>query len=161
MEKMVTSRLPYELSPLVMIGFYHFPFPEHKNQISGCATMSRISAEKVLTSAKGLIDFIHASPSPYHVVDVCRKRLIGAGFTELSEKQSWNVIKGGKYFLTRNQSTLVAFTVGEKYEAGNGFSIIGAHTDSPCLKLKPRSKRVKSGYLSVGVQCYGGGSRQY
>jgi len=119
--------------------------------------MPRIPAEKVMSSAKALIEFINASPSPYHVVDVCRKRLVSAGFTELSEKKSWSIAKGGKYFVTRNQSTLVAFTVGEKYETGNGFSIIGAHTDSPCLKLKPRSKRVKSGYLSVGVQCYGGG----
>ena len=55
--------------------------------------MSRISAEKVLSSAKNMMDFIHASPSPYHVVEVCRKRLIGAGFTELSEKNAWNITK--------------------------------------------------------------------
>jgi len=119
--------------------------------------MPRIAAEKVLNSARALIDFIHASPSPYHVVDVCRKRLLAAGFEEIQEKNKWSLSKGGKYFLTRNESTLVAFTVGAKYESGNGFTMIGAHTDSPCLKLKPRSKKIKSGYLSVGVQCYGGG----
>jgi len=119
--------------------------------------MARIAPEKVRNSAKALIDFINNSPSPYHVVDNCRTRLTQAGFEELSEKNHWSISKGGKYFVTRNQSTVVAFTVGQKFESGNGFSVVGAHTDSPCLKLKPKSKKVKSGYLSVGVQCYGGG----
>lgn len=119
--------------------------------------MGRLSPEKVRNSAKALIEFINNSPSPYHVVDNCRNRLTAAGFVELKEKNLWSVAKGGKYFVTRNQSTVVAFTVGQKFVSGNGFSVVGAHTDSPCLKLKPKSKKVKSGYLSVGVQCYGGG----
>lgn len=119
--------------------------------------MSNITGASVVNAAKSLIDFINVSPSPFHVVNQCKSVLEKNGFKEISEKASWNIAKGGKYFMTRNQSTVIAFAVGEKYEAGNGFSIIGAHTDSPCLKVKPVSKKNKSGFLQVGVQCYGGG----
>ena len=64
---------------------------------------------------------------------------------------------GGKYCYTRNRSSLVAFTVGEKYKRGNGFKIIGAHTDSPNLKVKPVSKRSSSGVVQINIECYGGG----
>jgi len=73
-----------------------------------------------------------------------------AGYTRLSERDEWTLTPGGKYFFTRNMSSIVAFAVGEKYQPGNGFNIIGAHTDSPCPKLKPVSAIAKGGFLSVG-----------
>lgn len=66
----------------------------------------------------------------FHAVDAAVQRLKKAGFTELSERQEWDGLgPGGRYFFTRNASTLVAFAVGQKYEPGNGFMMVGAHTD--------------------------------
>lgn len=110
--------------------------------------------------ASEFIDFVNASPSPFHATHEATKLLRKAGFTEIKERDSWNdgkIERGGKYYFTRNGSSVVAFAVGEKYKSGNGVSIIGAHTDSPCLKVKPVSKKEKAGYLEVGVQLYGGG----
>ncbi|CAA7400475.1 unnamed protein product [Spirodela intermedia] len=104
-----------------------------------------------------LIDFLNASPTAFHAVDEAKRRLKTEGFEHLSEKEDWKLEAGKKYFFTRNYSTVVAFAIGKRYVAGNGFHIVGAHTDSPCLKVKPTSKVSKGGYLEVGVQTYGGG----
>lgn len=105
------------------------------------------------------MSFVNASPSPYHAVQTTKKMLTGAGFKEISERDQWDskVQRGGKYFLARNGSSIVAFGVGNKWVPGNGISIIGAHTDSPCFRVKPNSKKTAHGYSQVGVECYGGG----
>ncbi|EGD72847.1 aspartyl aminopeptidase [Salpingoeca rosetta] len=108
-------------------------------------------------SADKFIKFVNASPSPFHAVQASKAALIEAGFKEIRERDAWETKPLGKYFFTRNQSTLVAFAVGGNFKPGNAFTVIGAHTDSPCLKVKPNSKLSKAGYLSVGVECYGGG----
>eukprot|EP00009_Paramoeba_aestuarina_P009405 CAMPEP_0201521466 /NCGR_PEP_ID=MMETSP0161_2-20130828/14438_1 /ASSEMBLY_ACC=CAM_ASM_000251 /TAXON_ID=180227 /ORGANISM="Neoparamoeba aestuarina, Strain SoJaBio B1-5/56/2" /LENGTH=461 /DNA_ID=CAMNT_0047920107 /DNA_START=45 /DNA_END=1430 /DNA_ORIENTATION=- len=110
--------------------------------------------------AERFIKFVDASPSPFHAVLAAKQLLETHGFKHLSEKNSWQGLlqQGGKYFFTRNMSTIVAFAVGNKYAPGNGFRIIGAHTDSPCLKLKPHPCDTGAeGYKQVGVQTYGGG----
>ncbi|KAI8091166.1 peptidase M18 [Gilbertella persicaria] len=110
--------------------------------------------------ALDFVEFVNNSPSPFHATFESAKMLKAAGFLEIKERDSWNdglIKRQGKYFFTRNGSAIVAFEVGGKYHPGHGFSIVGAHTDSPCLKVKPISKKEKSGYLEVGVQLYGGG----
>ncbi|KAK9456789.1 peptidase M18 [Dipodascopsis uninucleata] len=109
--------------------------------------------------ANDFVQFVNASPSPYHVVENLRAMLEKYGFTELSEKTSWEglVRPGGKYYVRRNGSSIVAFGVGGKWKSGGPLAMAGAHTDSPCLKIKPLSKTSSDGYTQVGVELYGGG----
>ncbi|KAK6460519.1 aspartyl aminopeptidase [Scheffersomyces coipomensis] len=115
--------------------------------------------ERALKYAQGFVDFVNASPTPYHAVKSVKSRLVEAGFTEISERSNWSNIsikKGGKYFVTRNASSLIGFTVGESFKNGNGVAIVGAHTDSPCLRIKPISNKTSEGFIQVGVEQYGG-----
>jgi aspartyl aminopeptidase len=109
------------------------------------------------TVAEELVDYLNKSWTSFHATAESARMLSEAGFVRLSERDEWELQKGGRYFFTRNMSSIVAFAVGEKYTPGNGFNIIGAHTDSPCPKLKPVSAVTKGGFLQVGVQTYGGG----
>ncbi|KAI8817162.1 peptidase M18 [Fimicolochytrium jonesii] len=110
-------------------------------------------------SATSFLDFVNASPSPFHAVETATSQLKAAGFVEIHERDAWagKLQKGGKYFFTRNRSCIAAFAVGSGGGSHVGFSVLGAHTDSPCLKVKPHSKKEKAGYTQVGVQTYGGG----
>lgn len=111
--------------------------------------------------AEKALDYFDKSPDPFHAVQTSVDMLEAAGFTELEHEASYKsqLKPGGKYYFTKNKSTLVAFTVGEQFEAGNGFKIIGGHTDSPNLKVKPRSKLTggSTGCVQLRVECYGGG----
>ena len=106
------------------------------------------------------MDFINSSPDPFHCVHTSTQALEAAGFMEWTQD---DLVPGGKYYFTRNKSTLVAFAIGKNFTPGNGFKIIGSHTDSPNLKVKPYSKRTTdknggvSGAIQIGVECYGGG----
>ncbi|KAJ9159794.1 hypothetical protein P3X46_025267 [Hevea brasiliensis] len=104
-----------------------------------------------------LLDYLNESWTQFHATAEAKRQLLAAGFHLLNENDEWDLKPGGRYFFTRNMSCLVAFSVGQKYTVGNGFHVIAAHTDSPCLKLKPKSASSKSNYLMVNVQTYGGG----
>ncbi|KAH7685656.1 aspartyl aminopeptidase protein [Dioscorea alata] len=104
-----------------------------------------------------LLDYLNESWTQFHATAEAKRQLLEAGFHLLNENDEWDLQPGGRYFFTRNMSCLVAFAIGEKYSIGSGFNIIAAHTDSPCLKLKPRSASSKSGFLMANVQTYGGG----
>jgi aspartyl aminopeptidase len=110
-------------------------------------------------AALDFVDFVNDSPTPYHAVHSAAARFEKAGFVRINERDSWasTVRPGGKYYLTRNGSSIVAFTVGGKWRPGNPVAIVGAHTDSPYLRVKPVSKKASNGYQQVGVETYGGG----
>ncbi|KAI5917210.1 peptidase [Camillea tinctor] len=110
-------------------------------------------------AALDFLDFVNASPTPYHAVQSAIVRLEKAGFTGIKERENWSstLKPGGKYYMTRNASTIVAFAIGSKWKPGNPIAMLGAHTDSPCLRIKPVSKKTSVGFLQVGVETYGGG----
>ena len=112
-----------------------------------------------MSTAEGFVQFLRKTPTQFHVVRECIKELSAAGFTRISEKESWQdkVRPSGRYYFTRNETSLFAFSVGENYKQGDGFAIVAAHTDSPSLKLKPISKQENKGHMMLGVETYGGG----
>ena len=100
---------------------------------------------------KKIIDSLNFAVTPYHVVELAKKKLSSAGFKEINETEPWTkLVPGDKYYLTRNMTALLAFSVGEKFEPKKGnMKIVAAHTDSPVLKFAPNSKMQKAGYLQV------------
>lgn len=105
----------------------------------------------------GLMAFIQRSPTPFHAVRTMAVHLEEAGFTRLHESDEWpeKVKKGGRYFVTRNDSSIIAFQ-SDGTLVDEGFRMVGAHTDSPCLKVKPNPEIVNNYYLQLGVEVYGG-----
>ncbi|KAK0281911.1 vacuolar aminopeptidase 1 [Friedmanniomyces endolithicus] len=101
--------------------------------------------------------FLTDNPTVFHAVGAVKKQLKDAGFTELSERDSWDLKEGGSYFVERNGSALIAFTVGANYEPGNGAAILAGHVDALTAKLKPISQVPnKAGYVQLGVAPYAG-----
>ena len=103
-----------------------------------------------------LCAFLDASPTPFHAVSSMVALLSDAGFSELSDDHSWSLKKGGKYYVVRNGSSIVAFVNGSEAVSKVGVRIVGAHTDSPCPMLKPQPEIEKGGFSQLGVEIYGG-----
>ncbi|EJD53685.1 aspartyl aminopeptidase [Auricularia subglabra TFB-10046 SS5] len=107
--------------------------------------------------ANKLVTFLNASPSPFHAVQSAVKLLEKAGFKKLPEAAEWDIKPGGRYYLTRQQSALLAFTTPDNWKPGTGLSVVATHIDSPNLRVRPVSARTKEGFLQVAVETYGGG----
>jgi aspartyl aminopeptidase len=104
---------------------------------------------------EGLLKFIQASPTPFHAVAAMKDILERQGYQQLGESAAWNTLDPGRYYVTRNDSSIIVFNLAGNL-AEQGLRMVGAHTDSPCLKVKPNPETVKKGYLQLGVEVYGG-----
>ncbi|WP_409330347.1 M18 family aminopeptidase [Trujillonella humicola] len=100
--------------------------------------------------------FVDAAPSPFHAVAEMARRLTAAGFTELAEADPWTLAPGDRRFVVRHGS-LVAFRMGSASPAEAGLRMVGAHTDSPTFRVRPRPDVRQAGYRLLGVEPYGGG----
>ncbi|WP_372719451.1 M18 family aminopeptidase [Immundisolibacter sp.] len=106
--------------------------------------------------AQALLDFIDASPSPWHVAANAAALLNDAGYTRLNEADPWLLSPGGRHYILRDDSTLAMFRIGGQPLTQAGFRVVGAHTDSPGLRVKPRAGDTSGGLLRLGVEVYGG-----
>ena len=111
---------------------------------------------EVKSFAREVIEFIDESPSTYHVVKNCSDILDENGFERIMPREKWEIKKGGKYFFKKSSSTIIAFTVGENFDVKKGFKIFGAHTDSPCFRIKPNPEIVTENIVRLNTEVYGG-----
>jgi aspartyl aminopeptidase len=107
-------------------------------------------------AARDLLAFIDASPTPYHAIAETSRRLAAGGFRECSESELWTLAPGDRRMVVRNGGSLVAFQVGSESPVLGGFRIVGAHSDSPNLRVKPRADVAAHGYRQLAVEPYGG-----
>lgn len=107
--------------------------------------------------ARELIDFCYSSPTAFHAVSNIEERLQEKKFIKLDESKAWKLKTGGKYYVVKNDSAVVAFVVGSKSPVDTGFKIVGAHTDSPGFKIKPSPEMLaEKNYLRINTEVYGG-----
>lgn len=101
-----------------------------------------------------LFDFLAASPSCYHAVQALAERLERSGYAQLREQDAWALTPGGKYFVTRNGSSLLSFRIPQSAPAG--FLMAAAHTDSPTFKIKHNPEKKSGPYVQLSTEKYGG-----
>jgi aspartyl aminopeptidase len=107
-------------------------------------------------AANDLLAYIDASPTPYHAVRETVRRLSAQGYRALDEREPWDLKPGDKVYVTRGDTSIAAFHLGTRPVDQSGFKLVGAHTDSPNLRLKPNAQVQRNGYHQLGVEVYGG-----
>ncbi len=105
---------------------------------------------------QGLIDFLRNSPTPFHATRSLAQRLEAAGYHRLDERDTWRSEGSGRFYITRNDSSIIAVKLGRRPLAESGIRMVGAHTDSPCLRVKPHPELHRQGFWQLGVEVYGG-----
>ena len=106
-------------------------------------------------TAEELLAFIQKSPTCFHAVAAMKEILEAEGYGELREEDRWNLEKGGKYYVTRNDSALIAFAIPK--EEAKGYRIMASHSDSPTFKIKENPEMEAEGrYVKLNVERYGG-----
>ncbi len=119
--------------------------------------LSKEIIDKSQQFAKLAVETLKTSVSPYNFVQTAKKLLNDNSFTQIYEGDEWKLEVGKKYYYTRNNSAIIAFTIGKKYDPTKScFKIIGAHTDSPSLRLAPNSYNPSHGIERYNIQVYGG-----
>ena len=104
---------------------------------------------------EGLFSFIDKSPSPFHAIEAMKEMLTAAGFMEVQENKSWELEKGGSYFVVRNDSAIIAFQIPNK--EFDGFHMVASHSDSPSFKIKENAElTLDKAYTKLNVEKYGG-----
>ncbi len=105
---------------------------------------------------KGLLKYLDESVNAIYATKMIERELQRHDFKELIEGDSWQVDKGDRYYLKRGDSSIIAFELGDRSKITQGFKIIGAHTDSPALKVKPNGVKEFKNYIQLAVESYGG-----
>ena len=104
----------------------------------------------------GLLSFIDNSPSMFHATNSLVQKLELEGFSNLDASANWELVKGGKYYVTSNNSALIAFVVNNTAVEKDGFKIVGAHTDVPGFRIKPNPQMSTESYIKLNTEVYGG-----
>ena len=103
-----------------------------------------------------LFKLLKAAVSPYECVKAALEELEENGFTQINYDSDWNLVPGGRYVMNHHDTTLFAFTIGSDYKPGDMVRLAAAHTDYPCLRIKPNPDFMTNSYAQVNVEVYGG-----
>lgn len=165
------SAVPSDLYPHRHAPMSPPPLPAHVRNQQSCSDSIRIRHDQLRAAqqaidteisktnaesyAEPFCDFMTTNPTAYHAVEALKAELDQAGYKELSERNHWDVQVGGKYYVSRNGTSLIAFALGAKYKSGNGAAIAAGHIDQLCFKIKGVSKLPpKAGYEQIAVAGY-------
>ena len=109
-----------------------------------------------MSEQQRLFEMLRAGVTPFMCVEECERRLAEKGFEALDYEAAWNLVPGGKYWMNHHGTTLFAFTVGANYKPTDMLRMAAAHTDYPCLRIKPNADFQTNGYAQINVEVYGG-----
>jgi aspartyl aminopeptidase len=110
-----------------------------------------------MSNRQELIDFINKSKTAFQGAQEIKNILNNQGYSKIKEEDQWELKKGGKYYITKNNSAVIAFEIGTGEIEEDGFRLIGAHTDSPGFRIKPNPEMLVEGhYLKLNTEVYGG-----